>query len=262
LPTDDQIERDFDVDKAASDYARDLKWRIDKTNGEVLFISAFGQADFMGPYNLWGYIPYLMAIKLYPEHIHRYYHYTATQGYWYNVAITEAVRKYGIAPYVYSGQDICANQGPLCSLKDLDALYFPELRRAIQPLIDNDVRIIWHCDGNIMPILDRLIDLGVSGLQGFQEEAGVDFAHIVQLKSRWGRPLIVWGCVSVTTTLPFGTVEDVKTAVRRCYHLAGPGRGFVLAPSSSVMPEVPDENITTFLEYGISYGKQFFRNGL
>ena len=54
-------------------------------------------------------------------------------------------------------------------------LYFPELRRAVQPLIDNDIRIIWHCDGNIMPILDHLIDLGVSGLQGFQEEAGVPF---------------------------------------------------------------------------------------
>ena len=37
----------------------------------------------------------------------RYYHYTATQGYLQNLAIVEAVRRYGLAPFVYGGQDIC-----------------------------------------------------------------------------------------------------------------------------------------------------------
>ena len=119
------------------------------------------------------------------------------------------------------------------NMRTLGEIYFPELQRAIQPLVDNDVGIIWHCDGNIVPIVDQLIDLGVSGLQGFQEEAGVPYQQMVRLESKWGRPLIIWGCVSVTTTLPFGAVEDVKAAVRRSFTLAGAGRGMRLARPDS-----------------------------
>lgn len=257
LPSDEELERGFDLEMEAHRYAEPLRQHAAATHGEVLFLGGFGQADFMGPYNEWGYTPYLMALALYPEHVQRYYHYTATLGRLRNVAIVEAVRRYGLAPFVYGGQDICANDGPLCSLETLDRLYWPELRRAIAPLLENDVRIIWHCDGNIMPILDRLIEMGVSGLQGFQEEAGVPFERIVQVRSRWGRPLIVWGCVSVTTTLPFGTVEEVKAAVRRSYRLAGVGRGFGLAATSSIMPEVPDENIDALFQYGKEYGREY-----
>jgi hypothetical protein len=261
LPSDEALEREFDLDAFARGYATDIKRHIDATQGEVLFIEGFGQADFMGPYNDWGYNSYLMALALYPEHLRRYYHYSATRGYLHNLAIVEAVRRYDLAPFVYSGQDICANDGPLCSVRLLDKIYFPELQRAVQPLLDNDIRIIWHCDGNIMPILDRLIDLGVSGLQGFQEEAGVPYPELTKVKSRWGRPLILWGCVSVTTTLPFGSVEDVKAAVRRSFTLAGPGRGFALASTSSIMPDVPDENIETLYRYGAEFGRRYLCEG-
>ena len=261
LPSDEALEREFDLERAVRAYADPIKALTDATRGEVLFLSHFGSADFMGPYNEWGYVPYLMALALYPDHVRRYYHYTATRAYLYNLAVVEAVRRYGLAPYVYGGQDICANDGPLCSAKTLDDIYFPELARGIAPLIENDIRIIWHCDGNIMPILDQLIEVGVSGLQGFQEEAGVPYERIVEVQSKWGRPLILWGCVSVTTTLPFGTVEDVKAAVRRSFVLAGSGRGFGLAATSSIMPEVPDENIDALFGYGTKFGRRFLSEG-
>jgi hypothetical protein len=261
LPDDEAVERDFSVAAYAAQYARDIQSRMAATRSEVLFIGDYGQADFMSPYNAWGYSAYLMAIGLYPEYMRRYYHYTATLARMQNIAIVEAVRKYGLANFVYGGQDICTNQGPICSRAALDQIYFPELSRAIQPLLENDIRIIWHCDGNIMPILPRLIALGVHGLQGFQEESGVPYEQIVQQKSSSGDPLIVWGCVSVTTTLPFGSVEDVKSAVRRSFELAGPGRGFCLASTSSIMPEVPDENIDAFYRYGKTFGREFLSRG-
>jgi hypothetical protein len=261
LPDEATLEREFDLDAAAASYAAAIKGHIDATAGEVLFIEDYGQADFMGPYNEWGYNAYLMALALYPEHVRRYYHYTAVRGRLQNLAIVEAVRRYDLAPWVYGGQDICANQGPLCSPQVLDRLYFPELRHAIAPLLAAGIRIIWHCDGNIMPILDRLIEMGVSGLQGFQEETGVPYERLVKMQTRWGEPLILWGCVSVTTTLPFGTVEDVQAAVRRSFMLAGPGRGFGLASSSSIMPEVPDENIDALYGYGKTFGRRYLAEG-
>jgi uroporphyrinogen decarboxylase len=127
----------------------------------------------------------------------------------------------------------------------------------VEPLLRNDIRIIWHCDGNILPILGDLLDLGVSGFQGFQEEAGVSLERMAALTTKWRRKPILWGSVSVTTTLPFGTVEGVKRSIERCFEVGAPGGGFCLAPTSSILPETPLENIMALYEHGRTYGRAF-----
>lgn len=257
LPSDAAVERDFNIAQAAQDYAGALRARIDRARGQVLFIDDFGQADFMGGYSRWGYENYLLALMDYPEAMRRYYHHTALNGRLRNQAIVLAQGKYGIAPFVYGGQDICTGVGPIASPQLLRDIYFPELQWAVAPLVENGIGIIWHCDGNINPILDDILALGVIGLQGFEEEHGVRYDQMVKLTDRAGRPLSVWGCVSVTTTLPQGTAADVRAAVERSFRLAGGGRGFVLASTSSVMPEVPHENIDALFQHGREFGAEF-----
>ncbi|HUT25119.1 MAG TPA: uroporphyrinogen decarboxylase family protein [Sumerlaeia bacterium] len=257
LPPDSKVEAEFNLEEAAHNYAHNIRQRIERTQGEVLFIDDFGQADFMGGYTRWGYENYLLAILEYPEAIRRYYHHTAICGRLYNHAIVLAREKYGVAPFVYGGQDICTATGPIVSPSVLRALYFPELRWCLEPLISGGIGVIWHCDGNINPILDDILSLGVVGLQGFEEEHGVRYEDIVNLKDRRGRPICVWGCVSVTTTLPHGAPEDVRKSVERSFQLAGRGRGFVLSSTSSIMPEVPHENIDALFKHGRSFGREF-----
>ena len=257
LPPDSEVEAAFDVEGAADEYALSLQEHIDRADSQVLFIGGFGQADFMGGYSRWGYENYLIAIADYPEAMGRYYHHTALRGRLHNQAIVRARDKHGIAPFAYSGQDICTKGGPIISPEILRRIYFPELRWAVEPLVENGIGVIWHCDGDIRLILQDILDLGVMGLQGFEEEHGVDYGHIVRLEDRAGRPLSVWGCVSVTTTLPFGTVDDVKASVERSFRLAGPGRGFVLSSTSSVMPEVPHANIDALFQHGRAFGTEF-----
>lgn len=257
LPSDSTVERKFDIEATAQGYAETLRARIDRTNGETLFIGGFGQADFMGAYSRWGYENYLIAIMDYPEAMRHYYHHTALNGRLHNQAIVLAREKYGIAPFVYSGQDICMGAGPIVSPQILRDIYFPELKWAMEPLVENGIGIIWHCDGNINPILNDIMNLGVMGLQGFEEEHGVRYDDIVKLKDRSGCPISVWGCVSVTSTLPHGSVEDVKTAVERSFRLAGNGRGFVLSSTSSIMPEVPHSNIDVLFQHGGQFGGEF-----
>ena len=257
LPGDRQVEADFDVEDAARNYAQDLLDRMKRADDEVLFINGFGQADFMGGYTRWGYENYLMAILDYPEAMRRYYHHTALRGRLRNRAIVLACERYGIAPFTYSGQDICTAHGPIVSPQILRDLYFPELRWCLEPLVESDIGIIWHCDGDINPILEDILSLGVTGLQGFEEEHGVNFGDIAALKDRRGRPISVWGCVSVVTTLPHGTPDDVRRAVERSFLLAGRGRGFVLSSTSSIMPEVPHENIDALFAHGRVFGRRF-----
>jgi hypothetical protein len=257
LPSDSDVEAEFDVETTARDYADKLRGRIARARGEVLFIDGFGQSSFMGGYIQWGYENYLIAIMDYPDAMRRHYHHSALQGRLFNQAIVLAHEKYGIAPYVYGGQDICTSNGPIVSPQILRDLYFPELKWAMQPLVENGIGVIWHCDGDINPIITDIRDLGVVGLQGFEEEHGVRYDEIVKLKDHTGRPIGVWGCVSVTSTLPHGTVDDVKQSVERSFTLAGKGRGFVISSTSSVMPEVPHENIDALFEHGREFGADF-----
>ena len=156
-----------------------------------------------------------------------------------------------------TGQDICTSGGPIISPETLRSLYFPELAWCLEPLVENDVGVIWHCDGDIRLIVDDILAMGVGALQGFEEEHGPRWEDMVELRDRDGDPIGVWGCVSVVSALPHGTQEDVRRAVERSFCAAGRGRGHVLSSTSSVMPEVPLENIDAFLEYGFAFGRDF-----
>ncbi|MFH1741298.1 MAG: uroporphyrinogen decarboxylase family protein [bacterium] len=257
LPSDSRVNAEFDLEKTARDYAEKIRDRMNRAEGEVLFIDDFGQADFMGGYTRWGYENYLLSVMDYPEAIRRYYHHTALRGRLFNEAIVLAHEKYGIAPFVYGGQDICTSGGPIVSPETLRDLYFPELKWCVEPLVENGIGVIWHCDGNINPILDDILSLGVMGLQGFEEEHGVRYDDIVNIKDRDGRLLSIWGCVSVTTTLPHGTPADVRRSVERSFRLAERNRGFVLSSTSSIMPEAPHENIDAFFEHGREFGREY-----
>ncbi|NCO43227.1 MAG: hypothetical protein COZ06_06730 [Armatimonadetes bacterium CG_4_10_14_3_um_filter_66_18] len=257
LPEDGAVERSFDVEAAAKGYADAINTHQSLLGPEVLVIDGFGQADFMGGYTRWGYENYLAAAALYPEALRRYYHHSALCGRLQNHAIALACQRFGIAPFVYSGQDLCGSGGPLMSPQMLTTLYFPELKWCVEPLVEAEVGIVWHCDGDIRLILDSILDLGVAGLQGFEEEHGPRYEDMVRLTDPHGRPLVIWGCVSVTSTLPHGSVADVRVAVERSFLLAGAGRGHVLSSTSSIMPEAPPANIDAFFQHGQQFGREF-----
>lgn len=257
LPDDEVVRRDFDLERAAEDYAAAILQHSELMGPDVLVIDSFGQADFMGGYTRWGYENYLQAAALYPDAMRRYYHHSSLLGRLRNHAIVEAIERHRLAHFVYGGQDICTAGGPIMSPQMLRELYFPELRWCVEPLVSAGIGIIWHCDGDILPILDDILSLGVMGLQGFEEEHGPRWEDMCALTDPDGRPISVWGCVSVTTTLPHGSPEDVRRAVERSFTVAGRGRGHVLSSTSSILPDVPHENIDALFEHAVRFGREF-----
>jgi hypothetical protein len=261
IPDADKQLEAFDQSREAASYARRLKSLTDMSGDRTLYIGAFGLPSFMSGYTRWSYESYLSALLLYPEHFRRFFRIEGEKARAVNLAIREAVRSHGAAPAVYSGDDICFNDGPICSLELLEELYFPALERAVEPLVEAGIEIVWHCDGNVLPIVPRLIRIGVTGFQGFQErEAAIPIEKMATFRRRDGGKLIFFGSVSVVHTFPFGSVGDMCAEIERCYRVLGPGGGFCLAPSSSVLPETPLENILCFMEYGRQYGQRWLRN--
>jgi uroporphyrinogen decarboxylase len=133
----------------------------------------------------------------------------------------------------------------------LEKIWFPYFEKCFRPLVNAGITVIWHCDGNITPMVPYLLECGIEGFQGFQYEDGINYAEICKMKPKSGKDLFIIAGVSVTRTLPFGTSKDVKKEIDFLVEY-GPKTGLTLGLSSSMTPGVPWVNVKTLIE-GLNY---------
>jgi uroporphyrinogen decarboxylase len=69
---------------------------------------------------------------------------------------------------------------------------------------------------------------------------------IVDLKTRARDPLLIFGAMSVTRTLPYGTPDDIHADVQRTMELCRDRAGLVFFTSNTITPDVPLENVRAF----------------
>ena len=245
------------------------QWRHDLETGadervrtlienEVSAQNLFGMNMLKGPYGgffsfpgfmygHYGYANYFMAYALFPEIIERFFKLHADASVLYNREAARAIIEGGLPRLVRLDHDMADSRGMLVDVKTLDKIWLPHFARSIRPLLDAGIRLIWHCDGNLMDLVPRLLEAGIGGFQGFQYEDGMDYEKICHMKTRTGNDLFIVGGVSVTTTLPHGKPADVKRQIDWLVE-KGPRVGLMLACSSSIAPGVPLENIQTLIE--------------
>ena len=236
---------------------------------EVAVQRLFGTNMLKGPYFFafptfqyyqYGYQNYFMAYGLYPEVIERGFKIAGDYSVVYNRLAARAIIEGGLPRLLRLDHDMADSRGMLVDVRSLDKLWFPHFVRSIKPLLDAGIRLIWHCDGNLMDMVPRLLEVGLSGFQGFQYEDGMDYERICKMKDRNGNSLFIIGGVSVTRTLPLGKPADVTRELRWLVE-NGPPVGLMLACSSSIAPGVPTENLRTLIE-GLRYYREHGRTGL
>jgi hypothetical protein len=236
--------------------------------GESEVQGLFGMNMLKGPYDgfysfpqllyyQYGYANYFMAYALYPEVMERGFRIQADMSEVFNRSAARAILAGGLPRLLRLDHDMADSRGMLVDIKTLDKLWLPHFARSIQPFLDAGIRLIWHCDGNLMDLFPRLLECGFGGFQGFQYEDGMDYESICQLKSREGDDLFIIGGVSVTTTLPHGSPADVRREMDWLVE-KGPKVGLMLGCSSSLAPGVPVENMKALAE-GLAYYRD---NGL
>ena len=122
-------------------------------------------------------------------------------------------------------------------------LFKPRQRRWIEFVkARTRAKVFIHCDGAIEEILPDFIEIGIDVLNPLQTSAsGMDPARI---KREYGRDLAFWGGgVETQTTLPFGSVADVRREVRERVGLLGAGGGYVFAAIHNIQADIPPEKI-------------------
>jgi hypothetical protein len=198
-------------------------------------------------YTTYGYVNYFTAFLMYPELMERDFSLQADLAVKNNALAARAIVGGSLPGVIRLDHDMADSSGTLVDVRMLDTLWFPHFTRAIQPFLHAGITLLWHCDGNLMAMVPRLIEAGIGGFQGFQYEDGMDYERICRMTTRDGGPLMIWAGVSVTTTLPFGTPADVRTQLDWLVQ-HGPPVGLFLGGSSSITPGVPHENLQTLIE--------------
>jgi hypothetical protein len=247
LPSADEVEKEFDETRVDEEYRELLAWG-QKECGEAVWIPNGVGTNCAGfDYcNRYGYENYVMALTLYPEAMERLFTSGGVSARAQNRVVADVMRARRHVPLVWTGTDACDNRGPFVDPDILRRIYFPHLESSLAPLKDAGIKIIWHADGNFMPIAQDLIDAGVDGFQGIQEdvEIRVEIGDLDELRTTDAERPLIMGSVSSVTTLPFGTSSDVAAEVRRWQGISKRREGGVFINSSSSLgPEVPIDNI-------------------
>jgi uroporphyrinogen decarboxylase len=117
--------------------------------------------------------------------------------------------------------------------------------------INPQVKIAFHSDGYIVPVIPDLIEIGLDILNPIQPKS-MDPA---QIKKDFGKHLTLWGTIDIQEVLPFGTPEDVANEVKLRLRTAGAGGGLILSPAHNLQSEVPIKNILAFYETAKTAGR-------
>lgn len=242
---------DFNEETRVKEILRS-EWEIQEKLAPGMVKTGYGTIGFpFWSYYTYGYANYFMAYALFPEVMEK--HFSLQADYWLlnNKAALKAYREGGLPPLYRLDHDIADSRGTLVDIKSIDRIWLPHVARCLEPVAKSEINMIWHCDGNLMQMVPRLLDVGIKGFQGFQYEDGMDYVKICRMKTKDGEEPIIWAGVSVTRTLPMGKPSDVKRELKFLVE-HGPGTGLFLGGSSSIAPGVPWENLSMLLE-GLNY---------
>jgi uroporphyrinogen-III decarboxylase len=159
--------------------------------------------------------------------------------YHYHLTAAKKLVQMGV-DMIWTGDDVGAQNRMLISphlwrlyLKPRMACFIAELK-AINPAL----KIAYHTDGNVEPIIPELIEIGIDVLNPVQP-ASMDPGKI---KEQYGDRLCFWGTMDEQYTLPFGSPAEVEAEVLQRLSTIGKDGGLILAPTHHVQLDTPLEN--------------------
>lgn len=126
--------------------------------------------------------------------------------------------------------DYCFNTGPFLSPPMFDRFVRPFLTRLVRGYREQGWYVIKHTDGNILPILDALVEAPPHALHSLDPQGGVDMAD---MKRRVGDRVCLIGNVHCGM-LDTGTEEQCVESARYALQHGMPGGGYIFSTSNCV----------------------------
>ena len=150
--------------------------------------------------------------------------------------------------FIWAADDLAYNTGPVFSPKVLRELFLPRLRK-----VADRIRLPWifHSDGNLTPIMDDVLSLGMNGLHPI-DPGGMD---IVEIKRRYGHRVCLVGNIDLRYTLTRGSPEETEAEVKERIKEIAPGGGYIVSSANDIPSYCKPENQLAMSSAIRKYGK-------
>jgi uroporphyrinogen decarboxylase len=140
--------------------------------------------------------------------------------------------------------DYCFNTGPFLNPAQFSEFIAPYLEKLIKGYKEMGFYTIKHTDGNIMPILDQLLQANPHAIHSLDPQGGVDIAEIKKITK--GQVCLIGNvnCGLMQT----GTDEEVCRSVRYALQSGMPGGRYIFSTSNCVYTGMPLERYELMLD--------------
>ena len=140
--------------------------------------------------------------------------------------------------------DYCFNDGPFLSPNQFSEFVTPYLAELIAGYRDMGFYVIKHTDGNIMPIIDQLVQANPHALHSLDPQGGVDIAEV---KRQYGDRVCLVGNVNCAL-MDTGTEAEVEESARYALRHGMPDGGYIFSTSNCIYTGMPLARYDRILE--------------
>ncbi len=203
-------------------------------------ITALGRDAFFNPAFLRGTDQFLIDMIERPAFVHELIECTLS----HDIRAMQRIVQAGVDVVIF-GDDYAYKTAPLMSPAHFKEFILPGLKRCVDAAHAAGAYVIKHSDGNIMPILDMIVETGIDGLNPLEPPAGMDIGLI---KQRYGRRIALIGNIDCGELLCQAPLAEVRRVTRETIRIAAPGGGYCLSSSNSIHSSVKPENFMAMIE--------------
>lgn len=154
---------------------------------------------------------------------------------------------------IWTGDDLGMQTGMMMSpdmfrrfIKERYRLLISEIKKS-----NRNIKIAFHSDGYITPIIEDLIEIGVDILNPVQPKC----MDPKEIKDRFGQRICFMGTIDEQEVLPFGSIEDLKKEIDTRIESVGYNGGLIIGPTHNIQNDTSMEKVEFLFSYIKEKGK-------
>ena len=160
-----------------------------------------------------------------------------------HVARAHAIADSSLSPCVLIACDIAHKEGPLVSPKFMAKEYFPRVKRIVDAYHEHGMKVFYHSEGNLWPVLKDLTATGIDGLNPCEPHSHMDVDKVREVYP----DLVLWGGVDNSFMLVNGTSHEVCERVEYLQNF-GKNGGMLIGSTGQIHPACKLENLIAMIE--------------
>lgn len=201
---------------------------------------------------LFGFTNYMRTLFVSPRSIQR----VTEKVTWFETELGKIMIDLGV-DIIWIADDLGMKDGPFLSPLAFRKNVFPHMKKMVEAFKKRGAKVLLHCDGHIMPLIDDIIQIGFDGVHPIERKSGM---VLEVMKTKYGDELTIIGNVDATELLPHGTTIQIKKQVLECLTIAAPGGGYILASDHSIHEGVKSENVELMFGTAAKYRRYPVKN--